>query len=389
MRGKVGEVVFYRANGEQRQRAYLGSGLVKNPKTRAQQNQRTQLANLVAFYRSCKQFFKNAYENKPVNQTDYNRFVSSNLNVVKVYIPKSMASQDACVVAPYMISEGSLIPIEVTSSGDGGFKTNIYLDTFTIDNATTVGAFTKAVLANNPWIKEGMQLSYVSLVQMLNAETGAPYVSCRLYELTFNSSDESKVQDKIPAFGLSVKDKYVATGTTLAAGGFAYVLSQKDAQGKLYVSTQRVTMSTTDTLADYNSGDAMTRAADSYGVGDGAFLDPESQGGNSGSGGGTPVATSVSSVQIGEETFKNLGSQKQVTSGSQVIINGNGLLTAKATLFYAETDGGAESSVELSGAINTMISISGQLPEEMADKYFCGVSVNGTRYIKLNSSALG
>ena len=61
--GKLGESVFYRANGQQRNRTYLKE--IKNPKTRAQMTNRVKWANVINTWRLLKPFIAMGMQNRP------------------------------------------------------------------------------------------------------------------------------------------------------------------------------------------------------------------------------------------------------------------------------------------------------------------------------------
>lgn len=76
-RGSVGDVTFYRSGGSQRSRARNRNP--NNPKTEKQQKQRSRFANAVKFYKQATtNFFRFAYEDKKVNESDYNAFMRHN-----------------------------------------------------------------------------------------------------------------------------------------------------------------------------------------------------------------------------------------------------------------------------------------------------------------------
>ena len=71
--GKLGETVFYRAGGEQRNRSYVKN--VKNPKTQPQALQRAKFNNMVAVFRGVKAV-ADSFFTKKSNQSGFNAFFS-------------------------------------------------------------------------------------------------------------------------------------------------------------------------------------------------------------------------------------------------------------------------------------------------------------------------
>lgn len=77
-RGSVGDVTFYRSGGSQRARAR--NRKPANPMTVRQQTQRAKFANAVKFHKQAtSNFFRFAYEDKKVNESDYNAFMRHNV----------------------------------------------------------------------------------------------------------------------------------------------------------------------------------------------------------------------------------------------------------------------------------------------------------------------
>ena len=271
---RLGGTVLYQAMEQTRQRELAVS--VSNPRTASQMKQRVKWANLVNFYRGNREWMKYAFETKTPQQSEYNKFMSVNVAASNIYLTKTLAGMGSCVVAPYIVTQGSLTPIELTAN-TGFWASNIWLaEGFTIDSATTVAAFTNAVLGINPALRSGDQLSFIRFTQMSNADTGAPYMVVRRYEVILSTSDISLLSDYFP---IDYIDSRVLTNVnTLCvedsgnAGGFALILS-RTIGGKTYVSTQKVIIANNAaTISAFSSASALESAIQSYGEGSDAFL---------------------------------------------------------------------------------------------------------------------
>lgn len=269
--GKAGALVFFRRKGEQVTRGYVKP---TDARTRAQGAQRSSLSNIIRVYQSASGFFKSAFENKPSNQSDYNALLSRNLkNEPKIYLPKTMADNNGGVVAPYIISDGSLQAIIVTGIGVAA-RTNIAVgDTFVLDDTTTIGALAQAVLENNTFIEAGDQLSYLSLEQY--SSSGFPRLRSRKYELRLDVQSEELVRTYMPSFALTVNGGFLGHGEYVYSGAFAWVISRRTASG-LKVSRQQLIVTSDELYQSYTGTNAATRAASSYGDVKSIFLDPAS-----------------------------------------------------------------------------------------------------------------
>ena len=349
-RGKVGDLVFARRLGQQTTRAYNSSP--KDAKTRSQVTQRVKMANVIAMYRALKNICNHSFEGLGVGQTSYSAFVKANLTGNKVSLTKEAASFGACVVAPYLISRGSLPSIQVEGTGADAV-TNISVGNLTISETTTIGQFADALVANNAGIEYGDQLTYVSLVQQTDANSGYPIVVAGIYEVTLNSGSTDKVRDFIPEVGSAVKNGFLAHGALIGRGGFAWILSRKQTGSSLMVSTQRLILTSPDVYDQFATADANTRAISSYGftmepilapgvVGAPAGPSAGSGSGGSGSGGSSSGGSSevggnpsVSSIKVDEDTITAAVEEEfSLTQGQHtLVINGSNLSSGMNVTF--------------------------------------------------------
>lgn len=116
-RGKVGDVVFSRLNGEQISR--VRNRYPKNPRTNAQLYQRAIMATIMQAYSAGKVIFDHAFQGKAVGAENQRRFMSLNAKLLRSQIANDIndnvevASQVGRVVAPGTIMP---VPAELTIS---------------------------------------------------------------------------------------------------------------------------------------------------------------------------------------------------------------------------------------------------------------------------------
>lgn len=314
--GKLGSMVFYRAKGEQRARTYVKS--VANPKSEGQMMQRVQLPNLVALYGVMRLALKGAFTNKKSNQSDYNAFVSRNLGRVNVYTPQEFVDNSACVAAPYLISDGVLQSIQTTGVGIETSTDLRVAPDFAITDGTTVGQLSAQLIARNASVTAGMQLNYVSVQQHTSALTGYPYCSCLVFSIVMDENSDKPVRDLIPEYALSVKDGYIAHGSFISDGAFAWVWSSKDANGGLQTSKQSLVVTSDSLYQAYSDSAAATRAMKSYNVQAGSVLTPA---GNKATAKEPQFA--ISSVSIDGRVLVPNQSSSGFPAGTPVVISGS------------------------------------------------------------------
>lgn len=106
-RGSVGDVTFYRDGGLQRARSR--NRQPNNPRSNKQQTQRALFANCVKFYKlTAAKFFKFAFENKKVNESDYNAFMRENLKRGVMMSKTAFYCEPYPALGNWLVSRGSL-----------------------------------------------------------------------------------------------------------------------------------------------------------------------------------------------------------------------------------------------------------------------------------------
>lgn len=118
--GKIGDVVFARANGEQISR--VRNRHPKNPRTNKQMYQRAVMATVMQAYSAGQEIFNHAFQGKSVGAENQRAFLSKNAKLLRGLIAAELVAGtpalncNAAVVAPgaitpvpneYMISEGT------------------------------------------------------------------------------------------------------------------------------------------------------------------------------------------------------------------------------------------------------------------------------------------
>lgn len=276
-KGKVGNETYYVSLNKQIVRvAQNDSNYGESAsRTQRQQNNRVKWANLVNFYKLSKEWMRKAFETKKSNQTDYNRFMQLNLANSRIYLTKEAAMASSVVVDAFIISQGSLRSINITSHEDH-WDTDILLGSLSITDTTTVAAFTQAVLGANNWAREGMQISFVSYQQDID-QYGFPVAVCTAYEVTLDTTNNNHLRAYLPDFcSQSDTNGRLGTSNNVSVGGFAYVLSQTIG-GRTLVSTQSLIENNTLIINQYSSNAALAAATASYGVQLDVFLDSGSK----------------------------------------------------------------------------------------------------------------
>lgn len=104
--GKLGESVFYRAGGEQRNRTYVRN--VKNPKSVKQMTQRFKMLNLMAAFHSLSSVLQVSFPDKESKRNAWNEFSSINAGRNVACAEPTFVADRICVPNNFIVSNGSI-----------------------------------------------------------------------------------------------------------------------------------------------------------------------------------------------------------------------------------------------------------------------------------------
>lgn len=274
-KGRIGETTYYASKGRQIARQALNNSNYGESARRsiAQQTRRVKWANLVNFYKLCAAWMPKAFENKKAGQTDYNKFMQLNANTARVALTRDQAINGGAVVDAFAITQGTLATVTSQEMGSSGVPTRINVRGVTIDETTTVGGLSTAIIENNADIVAGMQLSVVE-VSVTEDANDIPRSAVSFWEVVLDPENTEPLTRYIPVGTLN------ATGSTLNVSrggstnnGVAVILSQQTDTG-LKVSSE--TLVGLFGMAQQYSTDAVVAAAiDTYGVDREVILSPD------------------------------------------------------------------------------------------------------------------
>lgn len=275
---RLAGAVLYQNNGQTLIRELAAQ--ISNPRTASQMTQRVRLSNCVAVYRANKFWMKFAFEDKKQKESDYNAFIGENISNNAVALTKSEVNAGAAVAAPYTVTRGSLGSIEQSLDGTSIY-TNLYLVGPINLAETTVGEFSRQLIAANNGIVEGMQLSFIENIQQTNNLTGVPYLVVRAYEVIIDTSNTRQLSEYLPT-DVVVADAaadnqlcVMADTSGIGQGAFTFILSHT-VGGVTRVSTQSLQLVGNTVYNQHTTQGAWQAAIESYGESTETFLDSKS-----------------------------------------------------------------------------------------------------------------
>lgn len=263
--GRVGADTFYIVKGAQVIRPSKNNSNYGESASRseAQQERRVKWSNLVAFYKLSKLYMSRSFETKDRTQSDYNKFMSVNMDRTQVSLTKTEANQGACVVEPLRVSLGTLTPISYSFSA-GALRTGlVYSEMITAE--TTLGEFSATLIADNPELVDGTQLSVILYTQELIE--GVPRAFMNAYEVTLDSTaSTSPLNARFDGAITFIGGGMLGVNFGALPQGVAMIKSYS-ADGKgIRVSTQDVILvGSQDIYNEWSSDTKAAQARESYG----------------------------------------------------------------------------------------------------------------------------
>ena len=261
--GSVDDVVYKNYNGKvvvcRKQTTY------RDAKAEGQVVYRVKMRNIQNIYAALKESLRGNFQDKTGRQTDYSRFQGVNMQKPAVYLNKSEVAMKAQIVAPYIVSFGTLPPIGYELK-DNQLVTDIGLGNLTITPDTTVSELVLAIMKNN----EGWELDdclEFMIVRQMEGQT--PTAKCSFTHLPLDKNNSAKLSDALIIYNsnevvLSSSAEGFLQMNASDNGGFAIIRKRMASKG-LLTSTQELAVN--NPLFDlYHSDQRKQKALDSYGV---------------------------------------------------------------------------------------------------------------------------
>jgi len=279
--GRIGENTWYVRDGVQivRQRlnnSNFGEGARR---TQAQQVRRVKWGNVVNVWKGLRAYLQSAFENKKQGQSDYNMFMSLNVDNSDVYLTRQELQAGAAVPWSYHVTKGSLVPFAQQGVQTEEGPEHYVTVNFGLENVANIqnrqwSAFSNQLVADNTDVKLGDNIAFLR-VGYRKGEDNIPRMVVDYKEMRLNEDDN----ETISALGLPLitVDTYGVVMTfdfesdvTLVGG--CVIRTRLD--GGLKVSSQRIEIANDDIGDDWFSNAALQRAIEELGVDSDVILAP-------------------------------------------------------------------------------------------------------------------
>lgn len=361
--GRVGAYSMYVRAGEQivRQRQNASNYGETASRTYAQQVRRVMWSNLVNQFRAIAFWQPRAYENIRAGQTDYNKFMSLNVNAATLPLTKQMASDGATIITPVIVSQGSL-PSPVTLVQDDAFVIDLIGNDTAASAMATVGDFSKIIIQYNPNFLAGDALCFVGARNWVDL-SDTPRASCDYVEVVLNPNDVTPLTSLGAGFSLgwdSTAQQFTfywsrSTDQPVVAGTCIHTRRNVSS---LAVSTEKLVMLNEDIIDMYSGEEWLQECIDSYGVSTLVPLEPGK------------------SAKSFTAAFAHRNSTGAQTSGMQYLVDEQGR-------FY--TNDSDEALALINGSLTLLSEV--DIPQDVRawGKVNGGVTISGSTYsVKAN-----
>lgn len=256
---KIGNVRFYQKGDKTYTRIASRNG--RDAKARSQLLARAPMRNIYNHWHVVKPFITEFFEGRTKKVSSYNIFTKMARLCNPVYLAKG--STDA-VSAPYAVSEGSLLPIEMEENTKIQLVSNIRLGKkFSIDRETTVGNFSRAVLDNNSSFETGDEICFFGTIQKGTAEH--PYIEAMMETVRLDRKSKELLLSENRCIGFCSADNCLAMQEKVKAGCYTWIHVRRNKRnGNVRVSTQFLWNRNDSFLSVYGTEESFNAVEDSY-----------------------------------------------------------------------------------------------------------------------------
>lgn len=348
MKGNAGQLSFRQQDG-----VTIVSGRIYNNKsagdgaTYAQRLQRIKIAGAVNLFKAIQAFEKKAWEGKPARVSDYNMFMSKNLNAANVYFTKEEANLGACVPMRCVISTGSLSSIAlrwITTY----IETGLSVGDYALTAESTIGELAAAIISANSgyMVNDKITFGLLRKTYMNVGSVVVPQVQVEYIEFNLDVTSTDLVADVLKSahakFDVANSELVInnADGTTGGFGDAAIIVHTRETAGRLLTSTQMMVLQVGQSSGgDYSTDEAKEAAAESYGYQGKVLIQP----GESSDGGVTPPEPPAAKRTLSV----TVSAPENMTPSIVVKVDGETIGTAtKAAAFSEELDNNTEVTLE-------------------------------------------
>lgn len=290
----------------------------------SQRSHRSRMANIVSFFRTIKAIESRAWEDRKGYTSDFNMFCKLNLSSSRVWLTKDEATCQASIIAPYIVSRGSL-PALLQAFVDKRFMLGLSYGFASISEYDTLGVFSQRLVEFNRGWEYGDKLSICLLRQVSNTISNflVPQIEAFYLEITLDAESSLRLDalENWASFGLFVDaNKQLGCAFTCDAG---FAIHSRRYSSGLRTSEQHVILLNplNALYTKYTGVEQQQRAMSSYGYRPDVLLTPGSE--SSDRDGSVAKDVKISAYGVSLKKQENLWCQMRVDVTGENLSLGN------------------------------------------------------------------
>lgn len=194
-RGKKGSTVFYKiknSNSAQKQGMRERVYEVSNPKTYGQASQRMKLAPAQRIASALKPIIERSFEGIAYGDASRRYFLKRALSLSIEQFPAVSKNENLLIPVPFEISRGSLPAVTINRFVEDQTETSLSISAGLY---TTIGQLSAGLLAQNPNLKTGQQITLVAFVAtLINDEAVLDSIKCQFTSFYLDVNDVTDIQ---------------------------------------------------------------------------------------------------------------------------------------------------------------------------------------------------
>lgn len=191
---------------------------VRNPRTQSQQTNRLKLRNIINMYGCMKESLRDNFQGKTGRQSDYSRFQGCNMLQTAVYL--TSRETYASVVAPYIVSFGTLPMMEYHLEGDW-LVTDIDVEGFDPETDDMSCHLSAKLLESPNLFSSGDRVELIACYQTNN--NNFPVATCKHCEFVIDKFSDVPLAQLLNGFELRVNENNRLCFSRQGACGLAMV----------------------------------------------------------------------------------------------------------------------------------------------------------------------
>ena len=210
---------------------------IRNPRSVSQQTNRLKSRNIISMYGYMKNALKDNFQGKAGCQSDYTRFQACNMTAKSaVYLTYDENENHVCVVAPYVVSFGTLPTIEYHLEEEW-LVTEIDVTGLNLDDETAMYYFKEYLLDNQDLFRHGDKVvliaCYQECVQKSTQDSCDRYrANCEYCEFELSGKDTTPVRQYMNGFEFRVNEENKLCFRRQGACGQEGILERSDSCGQ-------------------------------------------------------------------------------------------------------------------------------------------------------------